>query len=109
MAQLVKCLLLAWVMISGSWDQSLPQAPGSAGSLLIPLPLHHIRGHGCSFSQINKILKRKKKIQLNSLPGQIHWVIYFIKGRPKQESVYVYLLLIIRTGIIFLNIMMHSM
>ena len=32
-------LPLAQVMIPGFWDQTLHQAPGSVGSLLLPLPL----------------------------------------------------------------------
>ena len=38
-AQLVKHLPLAQVMIPGSWDQALHPAPFSAGSLLLPFPL----------------------------------------------------------------------
>ena len=38
MAQLVERLPWAQVMISGSWDQVLHQAPCVAGSLLLPLP-----------------------------------------------------------------------
>ena len=37
-AQSVKPLPLAWVMISGSWDRAPLRAPCSAGSLLLPLP-----------------------------------------------------------------------
>ena len=39
MAQLVKHLPLAQVMILGSWDRAPHRAPCSAGSLLLPLPL----------------------------------------------------------------------
>ena len=39
MAHLVKRLPSAQVMIPGSWDGALGQAPCSAGSLLLPLPL----------------------------------------------------------------------
>ena len=35
----VEHLPLAQVMIPGSWDQALSQAPCSVGSLLLPLPL----------------------------------------------------------------------
>ena len=38
-AQFVKHLPLAQVMIPGSWDGALRQGPGSLGSLLLPLPL----------------------------------------------------------------------
>ena len=38
-AQEVKHLPSAQVMISGSWDGALHQAPCSAGTLLLPLPL----------------------------------------------------------------------
>ena len=37
-AQLVKCLPSAQVMIPGFWDQALHRAPCLAGSLLLPLP-----------------------------------------------------------------------
>ena len=33
------CLWLTQVMFPGSWDRALRQAPCSAGSLLLPLPL----------------------------------------------------------------------
>ena len=57
MAQLVKHLLSAWVMISGSCDPSSPcWAPCSAGSLLLSLPLPP-----AWLSQINKILKKTQK------------------------------------------------
>jgi len=39
MAQSVKCLPLAQVMILGSWDRAPYQAPCSVGNLLLPLPL----------------------------------------------------------------------
>ena len=39
MAQCVKCLPLARVMIPESWDQAPHWAPCSTGSLLLPLPL----------------------------------------------------------------------
>ena len=35
----VKCLPSAHVMILGSWDGALYQAPGLVGSQLLPLPL----------------------------------------------------------------------
>ena len=55
-AQLVKCVLLAQVMILGSWDQ----APCSVGSLLLPLPLCTPPMLSLSLSRIkNKILKKK--------------------------------------------------
>ena len=38
-AQSVKCLPSAQVMIPGSWDGAPRQAPCSVGSLLLPLPL----------------------------------------------------------------------
>ena len=38
-AQLVKHLTCAQVMILGSWDRVLHWAPCLAGSLLLPLPL----------------------------------------------------------------------
>ena len=38
-AQLVKRLPSAQVMIPGSWDRVLNQAPCSVGCLLLPLPL----------------------------------------------------------------------
>ena len=62
MAQLVKHLPLAQVMVSGSWDQALCQTSFSAGSLLLPLHLPHPQlmlslSFSLSLSQINKILK----------------------------------------------------
>ena len=38
-AQSVKCLPSAQVMIRGSWDRALQWAPCSADSLFLPLPL----------------------------------------------------------------------
>ena len=74
-AQLVKRLPLAQVMIPGSWDQAPHQAPCSVGSQLLPFPLPLLRhvlflfltyalslSHMLALSQINKIfLKRKEK------------------------------------------------
>ena len=54
MAQSVKHLPLAQVMISGSWDQVLHWAPCSAGSLLLPLPLPSLV-ISLSLCKINKI------------------------------------------------------
>ena len=52
-AQSVKCLLLAQVMISGFWDQApVSGAPCSAGSLLFPLLLSPAQA--LSLSQVNK-------------------------------------------------------
>jgi len=60
-AQSAKRLPSAQVMISGSWDRVLPQAPCSAGSLLLPLPLPlPLLVHTLSLSQLNKIFKKKK-------------------------------------------------
>ena len=38
-AQLLEPLPSAQIMISGSWVRALLRAPGSVGSLLLPLPL----------------------------------------------------------------------
>ena len=65
-AQLVKCLLSAQVMISGSWDRALRRAPCSLGSLLLPLSLPAappactlIYSLSLSVKEVNKILKKK--------------------------------------------------
>ena len=55
------CLPLAQVMILGSWNQAPHQAPCSAGSLLLHLPLSAAASaYALSFSlcQINKIFKK---------------------------------------------------
>ena len=60
--QLVKHLLLALVMIPGSWDQALHWAPFSAGSLSLPLHLllaQLMLSHFLSLSQVNKIFRKK--------------------------------------------------
>ena len=65
-AQSVKHLPSAQIMISGSWDQVLYQAPYSMESLLLSLPLHNYPQHFCALSlslSLNKILKKKKKKQ----------------------------------------------
>ena len=65
-AQLVKHLLSAQVMISGSWDLGLCQAPCSAGSLLLPLPLLHpllVFSLSLSLYQMNKLNLLKKRWQ----------------------------------------------
>lgn len=67
-AQLVKCLLLAQVMILGSWDPaptsgSLLNGESASPSALPPL-LVYVRVYVCvcvcSLFQINKILKKKR-------------------------------------------------
>ena len=58
MAQYVKRLPSAQVMISGSWDRALCQAPGSVGNLLLPLLLH-LLVHALSVSS-KQILKKNK-------------------------------------------------
>ena len=60
-AQLVKRLPWAQVVIPESWDQAPRWAPCSAGNLLLPLCLPlplFILVHVCSLSQINKIFKK---------------------------------------------------
>ena len=54
-AQLVKRLPSAQVMIPGSWDRAPHGVPCSAGSLLLPLPLP-VASPACAFflCQINK-------------------------------------------------------
>ena len=56
MAQLVKRLPLAQVVIPESQDQDLHQAPCSVASLLLPLLLTQL-----VLSQINKIFTKKKR------------------------------------------------
>ena len=51
-AQLVKRLPLAQIMISGSWDGAPGQVPCSEGSLLLPLPLPSL-APALILSQIN--------------------------------------------------------
>ena len=62
-AQSCKCLPLAQVMISGSQDGALGQAPCSVGSLLLPLslplPLLVLSCFLSPLSLPNKILKKK--------------------------------------------------
>ena len=62
MAQLVKHLPSAQVIILGSWDQGPPcETPYSVGSLLHPLSLPLPPAHNmCSVSETNKILKTPK-------------------------------------------------
>ena len=58
-AQVVKHLPSAQVMILGSWDRAPHHAPCSAGSLLSTLPLPLPPAHALALSEINKILKNK--------------------------------------------------
>jgi len=61
-AQLVKRLPLAQVMILESLDRVPHPAPCSAGCLLLPLTLPPLMlSLSFSLSQINKIFKKKKK------------------------------------------------
>lgn len=63
MPQSVKCLPLAQVIILGSWDGALHQAPYSAGSLLLPLtatPLAYGRSLSLSLSRSLTIKSKKK-------------------------------------------------
>jgi len=62
-AQSVKHLPSAQVMISGSQDRVPHQAPSSVGSLLLPLPLPLcllVLSLSLPLSQINKIFKKLK-------------------------------------------------
>ena len=55
------CLLSAWVMIWGSWDQVLSQVPCSVGNLLLPLlPSSCSLSVVISFSLSNKWIKSLK-------------------------------------------------
>ena len=57
MAQSVKHLPSAQILVSGSWDRVLHQASCSAGSLLLPLPLlFPLLVLSLNLSQINKML-----------------------------------------------------
>ena len=47
-AQSIKHLPSAQVMIPGSWDRALHQAPCSVGGLLLPLPLPNPLAHALS-------------------------------------------------------------
>lgn len=58
MAQLVKCLLSAQVMILQFWDGAPSRALCSVGSWLLPLSLLLLAAHAFSLSQMNNnILK----------------------------------------------------
>ena len=94
-AQLVKRLPLAQVMIPASWGLS----PAS-GSLLVREPAspsasawHSACARSLSLSlwQINKIFKNKKKTVLSMVSG-IHWGPWNISPEDKGEPLYVFLL-----------------
>ena len=75
MAQPVRHLPSAQVMILGSWDTAPHQAPCTVGSLLLPLPLPlppaYALSLSLSLSQINKVLKKvQKSIFLGVLYGK---------------------------------------
>ena len=57
LSRLSICLYLAQVMIPGSWDQALHQAPCSVKSLLLPAS-PAVFSHTLSVKSINKILKK---------------------------------------------------
>ena len=57
-AQMVGCLPSAQVMISGTWDQALPWAPYTEGSLLLPVPLP-AAPPSCALCQISKMFFKK--------------------------------------------------
>ena len=82
-AQSVKCLLLAQVMIPGSWDRALSWAPCSAGSLLLPLP--HPSAHSLSLPL--KYIKALKESNWTKGDWELHgsspWN-YFIKPNAQE-------------------------
>jgi len=57
-AQLVQRLPSAQVMVPESWDRVPHRAPGSAGSLLLPLTLSPLMLF-LFLSQINKVFKKQ--------------------------------------------------
>ena len=59
--QMVKCLPLALVTISRSWDRDPCQAPGSGRSLLLTFPLRFLPAQAVSLclKGINKIFFKK--------------------------------------------------
>jgi len=59
-AQMVKHLPLARVMIPESWDRAPHWAPCSTGSLLLPLPLP-AASPACTLSLCQKYIKSLKK------------------------------------------------
>ena len=66
MAQSVKCLPLAQVMIPGCWDRDPGRAPCPVGSLLLlplPLPLAYALSLSLSLCQTKSLKKREKKKQ----------------------------------------------
>ena len=68
--RLVKRLPSAQVMIARSWDRALHQAPGSVGSLLLPLPLPATLPLSLSLKWMNKIIKKKKKPEQSTMFNQ---------------------------------------
>ena len=91
MAQLVKHLPSAQIMIPGSWVQALNQAPCSAGSLLLPLfsvppPAHALSLLLLFLSQINfkKNLKKSHKKSLKTFLRDA-WVAQSVKYLPSAQ------------------------
>ena len=68
-AQSVKCLPSAQVMISGSWDRAPHQVPPLGACFFLPTPPACVPSlAGCLYlCQINKILKKKKNAVLTIL------------------------------------------
>ena len=79
-AQSDKPLPLAQVMILGPWDQASHWALCSAGSLLLPLPLHYPHpAHALTLSQINKKMFLK-----------IHIVSLWLRRASKSNLVFIW-------------------
>ena len=87
MAQSVKHLPSAQVMIPESWDGAWHGAPCSVGSLLLPLPL--AAAHALSLSQINKIFLKNTIVQfvwwhLTKYEWMLHFKINIFDEGPQD-------------------------
>ena len=102
MAQWVKPLPSAQVMISGSWDRAPHRALCSAGSLLLPLSLPAALPtcDSLSLCQINKLKKKKKsfhdqkkwfcRVKVQTKTIELHenkgtWVSQWVKPLPSAQ------------------------
>ena len=75
MAQWVKHLPSAWVMVPGSWVQAPYQAPLSARSLFLPLPLPTIPQLVFSLCQINKQTNKQNLLKTYSVEDELSMIV----------------------------------